>query len=168
VIGIQEAAAIVAVGAGILTAIKGIQEYRSSVAIRRAEWLYKFYHEFYVEPHLKEVRETLDSDKKTEIEHIIQKDERELTSSEDKLLTKFTDYLNFFEFMVYLRKIGALKKKDVEALFNYYLWRLSRSKPIMQYLPRAGYGYLFEYLESPEYRAMYFILEGPRRPVSKR
>jgi len=76
VIGIQEAAAIVAVGAGILTAIKGIQEYRSSVAIRRAEWLYKFYHEFYVEPHLKEVRETLDSDKKTEIEHIIQKDER--------------------------------------------------------------------------------------------
>ena len=39
----------------------------------------------------------------------------------------FTDYLNFFEFMAYLEDRGQLSKRDVAALFDYYLRLLPAS-----------------------------------------
>ncbi|MCX8169927.1 MAG: hypothetical protein N3D72_02440, partial [Candidatus Methanomethyliaceae archaeon] len=66
---------------------------------------------------------------------------------EEKLLTSFTDYLNFFEFMLYLRKIDALREEDVKAMFDYYLKLFYKSEPIIKYLSEMGFEYLAEYLE---------------------
>lgn len=146
-IGLQEAIAIAGIIVGGATACKGIQEYRRSIMFRRAKWLYSLYHDFYMEPYLKEVREEMDSEEgRNRIEKIIRKEE-ELSREEEKFLSNFTDYLNFFEFMLYLRKIGALKEDDVKAMFEYYLELFYKSKPIIEYLSKMGFENLTEYLE---------------------
>lgn len=147
----QEVIAILGIVAGIITAFKGIQEYRRSITFRRAEWLYNLYRDFYVQPHLKEIREEMDSEEgRSRIEQVIQKEE--LSREEERLLSKFTDYLNFFEFMLYLRRIGALEEEDVKAMFDYYLKLFYKSKPIIEYLPKVGFEYLAEYLKKYESR----------------
>lgn len=83
-------------------------------------------------------------DGRKRIELIIQK--RELSGKDEKLLSSFTDYLNFFEFMLYLRKIGALKEDDVKAMFDYYIKLFHKSKPIIEYLSKMGFEHLSEYL----------------------
>ena len=45
----------------IVTAIKSIREYKRSIMLRRAEWIYNLYRDFYVQPYFKTVREELDS-----------------------------------------------------------------------------------------------------------
>ncbi len=57
------------------------------------------YHDFYVKLHLMNIREQTGSEEVTSmIERIIQKEVRGemLTDEEYRLLTEFTDYLNFF------------------------------------------------------------------------
>ena len=46
--------------------------------------------------------------------------------------------------MAYLEVRGELSKKDVEALFDYYLRLLSKHKDVRRYVweDRNGYGYL--------------------------
>jgi hypothetical protein len=65
----------------------------------------------------------------------------ELVRNEDPDLT---DYLNFFEFMAYLEARGQLSRRDVVALFDYYLRLLSKHKDVRRYVldDRNGYGYL--------------------------
>ncbi|MEM3382306.1 MAG: hypothetical protein QXI59_04860 [Candidatus Bathyarchaeia archaeon] len=147
--GLQEVIAIAGIIAGIITAFKGIQEYRRSITFRRAEWLYSLYRDFYIQPYLKEIREEMDSEEgRRRIEQIIQKEK--LVEKEEELLSNFTDYLNFFEFMLHLRKTGALKEEDVKAMFDYYLKLFYKSKTIIEYLSKTGYEYLAEHLKRYE------------------
>jgi hypothetical protein len=133
----------------IVTAIKGIREYKRSIMLRRAEWIYNLYRDFYVQPHLKTVREELDSvEGRSMVEELIRKEV--LTREEEKFLSDFTDYLNFFEFIIYLMKMGALMEDDVEAMFDYYLKLFYKSKPIIEYMKKTGYEYLAGYLEEHE------------------
>jgi len=118
--------------AGVLGAVRIY--YRKS-ALERATWLSNLYTKFYEAPDLKRIRKALDDNPPDapEIE--------DLVGSEDSDLT---DYLNFFEFMAYLERRGELRKKDVEALFDYYLRLLSKHKDVRKYVldDRNGYGYL--------------------------
>ena len=61
---------------------------------------------------MKGIREILDSELPTsaEIRRLVEEQE-----------ARFTDYLNFFEFMAYLNECDQLSQKDVRALFHYYL-----------------------------------------------
>jgi hypothetical protein len=129
VVNVQDVITIFGFIAGIVVAWKGIQEYSNSVIVRRAEWLYRLYHEFYVEPHLKEIREEVDSEEgRKKIDSILGKPENSLTEKEMETCIKFNDYLNFFEFMMYLRKTKALKDDDIADMFKYYLESLALSK----------------------------------------
>jgi hypothetical protein len=142
--------AILGLLVAIVVAFKGIEEYRASVNLRRAEWLHKLYCEFYVEPQLKETRNELDSDEgMKKIAAILDKTETtSLDTEETETCEKFNDYLNFFEFMMHLRKTKALTDDDIADMFEYYLKLLSSSKSIMNYLKRAGYELLYQYLSS--------------------
>ena len=70
---------------------------------------------------------------------------QKLVEEED---AEFTDYLNFFEFMGYLKKSGQLSRRDVAALFDYYLACLRKHDAVRKYIvdDSKGYGYLKESL----------------------
>jgi len=108
--------------------------YRNST-IERARWLSSLYTKFYEAPDLKRIRKCLDENAPNS--PAVQ----ELVREED---ADFTDYLNFFEFMAYLEARGQLSKRDVAALFDYYLRVLSKHKDVREYVlqDRNGYGYL--------------------------
>jgi hypothetical protein len=108
--------------------------YRNSM-VERARWLSSLYSKFYEAPDLKRIRKALDENVPNS--PVIQ----ELVGEED---SDFTDYLNFFEFMAYLEARRQLKKRDVAALFDYYLRVLSKHEDVREYVSndRNGYGYL--------------------------
>ena len=118
--------------AGVLGAVR---IYYKKSALERATWLSSLYSKFYEAPDLKRIRKALDNNPSDALEV------EELVRNEDPDLT---DYLNFFEFMAYLEARGQLSKRDVAALFDYYLRLLSKHKDVRRYVgdDRNGYGYL--------------------------
>ena len=138
---------IIGLAAVVFTTIFGLIPYYDSVKLRRSEWLYKLYTQFYVEPNLKEIRQMIDSEKgKCVIEELIAKDETSLDQKELDRLDQFTDYCNFFEFMMMLKKSRILKSEDVKVMFRYYLYRFS-SNIIEKYLMENGFKLLSKYLQ---------------------
>lgn len=104
--------------------------YRRNSALERAKWAANLYEKFYEAPNLKPLREGLDcfidSDSVNEI--VIREE------------PAFTDYLNFFEFIAFLRTSKQLKDAEIEALFGYYLDCLSRHDRVKQYIAMLKMG----------------------------
>lgn len=115
--------------------IGAVRIYYRKSALDRATWLSTLYTKFYEAPDLKRIRKILD-ESPPDAPAV-----EELARCEDPDLT---DYLNFFEFMAYLEQRGELSRRDVEALFDYYLRLLSKHKDVRRYVweDRNGYGYL--------------------------
>ena len=113
----------------------GVLTYWRNSQLERARWLASLYTKFYEALDLKMIRETLDCSAPNSPEVL------KLVEEQD---ARFTDYLNFFEFMAYLKACGQLSKKDVAALFDYYLRVLSKHEGVRKYVldDRNGYGYL--------------------------
>ena len=109
--------------------------YGRNSAMERARWLSTLYSKFYEALDLKMIRQTLDCSPPNSPE--VQK----LVHDEDP---GFTDYLNFFEFMAYLKYSRRLSAQDVGALFDYYLRVLSKHDDVRKYVldDKNGYGYL--------------------------
>lgn len=124
---------------GALAALSSLAVYRGNSRRERAKWLASLYEKFYEQASLKAVRNLLDSEKPDSA--AVQK----LVEEED---AEFTDYLNFFEFMGYLKKSGQLSRRDVTALFDYYLACLRKHDAVRKYIVNdsKGYGYLKESL----------------------
>src|SRR5271169_2951646 len=113
----------------------GALAYSRNSRLERARWLANLYSKFYEALDLKMIRETLDRSAPNSAEV------RKLVEDED---ARFTDYLNFFEFVAYLRACGQLSRKDVAALFDYYLRVLNRHEDVRRYVQddKNGYDYL--------------------------
>jgi hypothetical protein len=113
--------------------------YRKNSALERARWLSSLYSKFYEALDLKRIREALDQNSPNSAQV------RELVQQQD---SGFTDYLNFFEFMAYLEACGQLSRRDVAALFDYYVRVLSKHEDVREYVrdDRNGYGYLKKFL----------------------
>lgn len=120
--------------AAVSVVIAALAYWRNS-RLERARWLSSLYSKFYEEIDLKMIRETLDchSPNAPQVQTLVRDED-----------AKFTDYLNFFEFMAYLRACGQLSTKDVGALFDYYLRVLSKHEDVRKYVmdDKNGYGYL--------------------------
>lgn len=116
-------------------AFVAVLTYRRNSTIEQARWLSTLYSKFYEAPDLKRIRMCLDESSPNAPTIT------ELVRNEDP---DFTDYLNFFEFMAYLEERGQLSRRDVAALFDYYLRVLSKHKEVREYVleDRNGYGYL--------------------------
>ena len=118
-----------------MSAIIAALTYWRNLGLERARWLASLYSKFYEALDLRMIREILDCSAPNSPEVL------KLVEDQD---ARFTDYLNFFEFMAYLNACGQLSHRDVAALFDYYLRVLSKHEAVRKYVldDRNGYGYL--------------------------
>ena len=105
--------------------------YRRNSALERAKWASTLYEKFYEATTLKQMRDRLDqlNDLDSVNEIVIRGD------------SAFTDYLNFFEFIAFLKASNQLKDSEIEAIFGYYLDCLNRHDRVRQYISNPENGY---------------------------
>lgn len=106
--------------------------YRSQRIIKKGEWLKSLFEKFYENATYKEVRRWLDN---KELESKINSDYN-VVSDEDE---KFTDFLNFFEFIANLEQEKQITKTDAINLFDYYLQQIKRSPVCMEWIKKYGF-----------------------------
>jgi len=104
--------------------------------IRRAEWLSKLHAQFFEGSAYKQIRRALDNSKSPDL---LQLQESIVADEDSDLVEAFDVYLNFFEFVASLRKMGQLKTKEVSILFDYYLRLLSRHGFVRDYIRVHGF-----------------------------
>jgi L-amino acid N-acyltransferase YncA len=129
---LKDIAQIVSYLVGAFAAFAASLNYRKSSRVERAKWLAELYDKFYERDLLKPIRATLDcsANEGDSVDTMVQGETAE-----------FTDYLNFFEFVAYLRASGQLSKGDVEAMFGYYIECLRRHASVRKYVAANGYEY---------------------------
>jgi hypothetical protein len=133
------AATISAVGTA-LAAVFAAFVYRRNSALERAKWASSLYEKFYEATTLKQMRDRLDC--LNDLDRV-----NEIVIREE---STFTDYLNFFEFIAFLKTSKQLKDSEIDALFGYYLDCLNRHDRVKQYIsnPENGYEGLANLLNS--------------------
>lgn len=121
--------------------IVAVLSYRNQVRIKRAEWLKSLYEKFFESLIYKEVRVWLDYD------HLHAK-----LSVEDAVLReaneeKFTDFLNFFEFIGVLHFSGHLTFTQVNEVFDYYLKKIKADEDCQDWIQKYSFEKLKGLLE---------------------
>jgi hypothetical protein len=117
-------------GAGVLVAAIN---YRSQTQIKRAEWVKSLFEKFFETPIYKEVRVWLDYNELTEKLNI--SDEKERRVNEEK----FTDFLNFFEFIGVLYSRHQLSFDQVYEVFDYYLKKIKDDPNCQVWIDKYGF-----------------------------
>lgn len=102
-------------GAGV-AAVGAFLVYRHNSRLERPRWATMLFDKFYETEKYKEIRSTLDTYADTEaVEELVLREE-----------DKFTDYLNFFEYVAFLKACKQLRRREVEALLGYFLECIAR------------------------------------------
>ncbi|HEX6715623.1 MAG TPA: hypothetical protein VF088_00850 [Pyrinomonadaceae bacterium] len=105
--------------------------YRRNSALERSKWASNLYEKFYETTTLKQMRDKLDClNDADSVNEIVIREE-----------PAFTDYLNFFEFIAFLKTSKQLKDSEIEVLFGYYLDCLNRHDRVKQYVSNPENGY---------------------------
>jgi len=136
----------------ILTAIGviwAVYVYRRNSSLERVKWISNLYEKFYEQDDLKIVREILDCDCTPDK---LSKEEKEVSLIVEKETGEFTDYLNFFELIAFLKKNNQITIEQVNDLFGYYLQCLGRHQDVRKYIrdETKGYELLRKMLEELE------------------
>ena len=103
------------VGIGALIAAVS---YKAQQRIKRAEFLTSLYKEFFTESRYNDARVWLDYGKLHDKLNIIDEEERIINEE------KFTDFLNFFEYVGVLYSRNHLTYEQVYEVFDYYLKKI--------------------------------------------
>ena len=120
----------VAAGAGVLIAAL---TYSRQIRIKHGEWLQSLFEKFFENENFKEVRSWLDYD---ELDKKIQAvDDSEKRKNEEK----FTDFLNFFEFIGILHFRNELNFKEINVLFDYYLKKIKSNHNCQIWIDEYGF-----------------------------
>jgi len=114
--------------------------YRNS-CLRRAEWLYSLFEKFFDQSNYRDMRLLLDHEKPKDIERLKQTIK---SDCEAQLEEQLVDYLNFFEFIASLWKLGQLPLKEIQMMFQYYICRLADFPFLMEYVRDEGFEGLSE------------------------
>jgi hypothetical protein len=117
------------VGIGVLVAVFN---YRKLAKIRRAEWLKSLFEKFFENDLYKEVRGWIDYDEVTEK---LENDFVSKRANEEK----FTDFLNFFEFIGLLYDRKELELDEINALFDYYLRKIKSNGKCAEWIDKFGF-----------------------------
>lgn len=115
----------------LCVAFIALRVYKRNSWLERARWASELYKSFYQEENLKKVREQLDSTEESV-------DVVQLVAEES---AEFTDYLNFFEYVAFLKKSKQLRESEVEDIFGYYLGCLKRHPNVQNYIFNSEHGY---------------------------
>jgi len=127
------------VGARLLAGLGGLGffiaafSYRQQVRIRQAEWMKSLFEKFFENSTYKEVRSWLDYGvlhEKLNLPDAVVKQQNE---------EKFTDFLNFFEFIGVLHSRGHLPLAQVWDMFDYYLDRISADEDCREWIHKYGF-----------------------------
>jgi hypothetical protein len=113
-------------------ALVAVYYYYQNSQLERAKWASTLYEKFYEGKSLKPIRDRLD-DEEANSDYV-----RKLVFEES---TDFTDYLNFFEFIAFLRKSKQLERAQVEDLFGFYLDCLEKHSAVAAYVRDPAHGY---------------------------
>jgi hypothetical protein len=116
----------------LLAACLALCVYHRNSDLERARWATSLYEKFYEKKDLKSVRDKPDCDEE-DSEAV-----RKLVSDAE---SDFTDYLNFFEFIAFLKKSKQLNAAQVEDLFGFYLGCLEKHSVVMGYVLESKNGY---------------------------
>jgi hypothetical protein len=124
------AGTISAVGT-VIAAVFAAFVYQRNSTVERARWASSLYEKFYEGTTLKQIRDRLDCSKDSDsVNEIVIREE-----------PAFTDYLNFFEFISYLKTSKQLKDSEIDVLFGYYLDCLNRHDRVKRYISNPVNGY---------------------------
>src|SRR5947209_11619415 len=133
---------------GLLTAGLAYRNYRRQTQLEKLKWLQQLYESFYYDERYKRVRQLLDFDDLSDLLTFLAQGEdesRNLTADQRDAVDRFTDYLNFFEWIAILENRGQLTFEDLDDLFNYYISRMvtvdkRHGEQITRYMKDNGYG----------------------------
>lgn len=121
---------IIANAAILIGGLWAVYRFSKSKKLERAKWLKDLYEKFYEKEELKQVRDKID-----------QRDHETVRAYVKNEPSEFTDYLNFFEFVGYLRETKQILDKEILGLFDYYLRNLKDEPLIRKYLGDKSHGY---------------------------
>ena len=107
--------------------------YRNQVKIRQAEWLKSLFEKFYEGATYKDVRSWLDYG--VLHERLTDADATRRQQNEEK----FTDFLNFFEFIGVLHSRGHLPLEQVWDVFDYYLEKIKADADCREWIEKYGF-----------------------------
>ncbi|MGB7846548.1 MAG: hypothetical protein WBL63_13100 [Candidatus Acidiferrum sp.] len=136
----------------VYAAVQGVKEYRNRTRTERMRWLEGFYERFYENTRFRVIRQLIDFDDFHAILLLIEREklsEASFDQLERNLFDDFTDYLNFFEMLLYLRNKGQILEEELESMFGYYLRSLklvTGAEEVLEYLQRAKFRNLHEFL----------------------
>jgi gamma-glutamylcyclotransferase (GGCT)/AIG2-like uncharacterized protein YtfP len=136
------------------TAVFAFFSYWREIKRERLKWLQQLYEKFYNQKRYKPVRQRIDFDDLDDLLLLLHKtrDLAKPPSLEDRnKIDEFTDYLNFFEWIAFLKSDKQLSFKNLDVMFNYYLTRTleidaKHSGKLVKYLIENGYEKFVELL----------------------
>ena len=124
--------------AALIAVIVAVVNYQQQTRLKQAEWLKSLFEKFFESPTYKEVRVWLDYD--TLHEHLTVGDAEKRRVNEEK----FTDFLNFFEFIGVLYSHKHLTFAQVYDVFDYYLKKIAADADCREWIDQ----YSFEKLKA--------------------
>jgi len=155
----------------IVGGVVAVLNYRTNVKLNRAKWLLDLHQIFFLEASHKEIRQKIDQSFAEHLEPKIRKvlQNESMTSEEQSELQRLDDYLNFFEFILYLkeRRLRQISQADLGAMFQYYIDRLKdpEFQVLRDYIKQYGYENLDRYLEGTRHERKNFRLRNPDEGV---
>jgi hypothetical protein len=120
---------VLAYGVAVFTAWFSVRQYLRNSARERTRWLFELYQRFYEQSALKSMRIRIDDH---DTEFVVEEKNSELLGDLD-------NFLNFFEFVAFLRKQGEIKPEEINAMFAYPLSTLATDKNVLAYIRKYGY-----------------------------
>jgi len=124
------AGSIASVGT-LAAALFALSVYKQNSRLERARWASSLYEKFFEKDDLKFMRDALDCS--------VDSDEVSQTVANED--ARFTDYLNFFEYIAFLKDSKQLQLSEVEGLFGYYLDCLERHQSVKTYIANPEKGF---------------------------
>jgi hypothetical protein len=122
-----------------------IYTYWRNSGLKRAEWLYQLYEKFYEESYYKKIRQIIDYEREEEIGKLKNGIENDC---EDELIESLVNYLNFFEFIASLWKLGQLPIKEIAMIFEYYILRIGDYEFLNKFLVDESFDHLPELIDA--------------------
>jgi hypothetical protein len=121
----------------ILGGFMAVSTFWRTAKVRRAEWLSSLHAKFFEASSYKHIRRILDGDDGDPELSALQADIGGRKNSD--LAEEFVDFLNFFEFVASLHKIGQIRRSEITMLFDYYLRPLSAHAFVRTYVKENGF-----------------------------
>jgi hypothetical protein len=134
---VATAAAVV----GVIAAIVSVLQYRKNSKQTRIRWLFDLHQRIYSDLALGELQIRIE-EADTEF---VRKEEG------NTLLARLDSYLNFFEFIAYLKDKKQLRVDEIQAMFAFPLESIRKNEDVHNYIEKYHYEYLRELLKELGY-----------------